>query len=480
MNNQRPTAAFSLLLAAALVFSACARRPAPVQNPAPATPPAKAEEQAGKPDPNVPRPPEKKAPEQTIIPAEAKRTAREADLFLKETEKDTATITFEDALNFYQEAKTARERGDLEGAIKSLDDAYGILLRLPDPADSYLIQEKENLRLLIAQRIQEIYAARRNPVVGNHRAIPLDENAFVQKEIASFLGPERKTFEEAYRRSGFYRDWIQEELRKAGLPEELVWLPVVESSYYPLALSTARAMGLWQFIRSTGLRYGLNQDKFIDERMDPFKSTKAAIRYLTDLHSFFGDWTTALAGYNCGEGLVQRVINTQNINYLDNFWDLFARLPYQTVRYVPRFIAATLLIQNPAKYGFQLPEPYPPLRFDTVTLSYPAKLATLSAALGLEATELEILNPELRQKSTPDRAYELRVPVGYGEKLLAAMSGVPKYIPPEYAAHLVRSGETLGAIARKYGTSVQTLMRINNLRSTLIRVGQKLQVPGRG
>jgi membrane-bound lytic murein transglycosylase D len=232
-------------------------------------------------------------------------------------------------------------------------------------------------------------------------------------------------------------------------------------------------------MRSTGFRYDLKLDKYVDERMDPYKSTRAAIKYLEELHSFFGDWTTALAGYNCGEGFVQRVINTQNISYLDNFWDLFARLPYQTARYVPRFIAATLIIQNPSKYGVKLPEPYPPLKFDTVKIAYPAKLQTLSAALGLEATELEILNPELRQKSTPDREYELRVPVGYGDKLLAAIASVPKYIPPEYATHLVRRGETLGSIARKYGTSVQTLMRINNLRSTLIRVGQTLRIPTR-
>ncbi|MBM3295737.1 MAG: LysM peptidoglycan-binding domain-containing protein, partial [Candidatus Aminicenantes bacterium] len=131
-------------------------------------------------------------------------------------------------------------------------------------------------------------------------------------------------------------------------------------------------------------------------------------------------------------------------------------------------------------YGLRLPEPYPPLRFDTVTVNHPAQLQTLAAAAGFEAAELEILNPELRQKSTPDRAYDLRVPVGGGERLLAALAAVPKYVPPEYAAHLVRQGETLSAIARKYGTSVQTLMRINNLRSTLIRVGQALRIPGRG
>ncbi|MBM3294279.1 MAG: lytic transglycosylase domain-containing protein, partial [Candidatus Aminicenantes bacterium] len=405
-----------------LLLASCARRPLSPPAAEPAAASVQAEAPAAPPSKSLPPPAGKKtASEPTIIPDEERRTVREAAFAEAEAVKDSSTLTFEEALTRYEEAKSARERGDFEAAIQSLDDAYGILLKIPFPAaDSTLEQEKENLRLLIAQRIQEIYASRRNPVVGNHRAIPLEDNPWVRKEINSFLGPERKVFEEAYRRSGFYRDWIREELRRAGLPEELVWLPVVESSFSSRALSSARALGLWQFIRSTGLRYGLNQDKYIDERMDPYKSTKAAIRYLEDLHSYFGDWTTALAGYNCGEGFVQRVIKTQNINYLDNFWDLFARLPYQTARYVPRFIAVTLIIQNPEAYGLRLPEPYPPLRFDTVTVNHPAQLQTLAAAAGFEAAELEILNPELRQKSTPDRAYDLRVPVGGGERLLAA------------------------------------------------------------
>ena len=187
-----------------------------------------------------------------------------------------------------------------------------------------------------------------------------------------------------------------------------------------------------------------------------------------------------MAAYNCGEGVVQYCINTQRISYLDNFWDLFQRLPYQTARYVPRLIAASHIIRDPQKYGVTLPEPYPPLKFETVKINYPTMLSTLSVALGLEATELEFLNPELRQKSTPDHEYELRVPIGYAEKTLAAMNRVPKYVPPEFATYRVRSGDTLSSIAQKFGTSVQTLQRINNLRGTLIYPGQVLKIPGRG
>jgi len=423
--------------------------------------------------------PDKKNPEKTIIPVEEKIRAAEHNP-AKTVASDEASISIEDALNAYENAKAARERGDFEGAMNLLDEAYRILLRLQISADSPLITEKDSLRLLIAQRIQEISASRRNPVVNNHKSIPLTENQWVEREIKSFTGPERKAFEEGYRRAGFYKDWIQGELRKAGLPEELAWLPIVESWYMPQAYSTARALGIWQFIRTTGLQFGLDQDKFIDERRDPFKSTQGAIQYLTYLHSFFGDWTTALAAYNCGEGYVQRIINSQNISYLDNFWDLFQRLPFQTARYVPRFIATVLIIQNPAKYGMTLPEPYPPLKFDTVKINYPAKLSDLSATLGLDTSELEFLNPELRYKSTPDTLYDLRVPVGMGDRLLAAIKNLPKYIPPEYATYRVKSGDTLSSIARHFGLSVSNLQKINNLRGTLIVVGQTLRIPSRG
>jgi len=475
----RPRRIFSLA-AVVLMLCSCSSKPRPVQAP----PAAQA-----KPSPEI-APPQTAQPQEikvlearTIIPPEEKKSAVEgAGLQEKNaaSDKDEALASLEEALNVYQEADLARERGDLDAALDSLDEAYRLILRVKLPPDSSLLQEKNNLRLLIAQRIQEISAIRRNPVSGNHKSIPLVENKYVLFEIELFKGPERKFFEEAYKRSGLYKDWIREELRKAGLPEELCWLPIIESWYQVRALSRARASGMWQFIKSTGLRYGLTRDRFIDERMDPYKATIAAIKYLSELHSFFGDWLTALASYNCGEARVQYCINTQNIKYLDDFWELFQRLPFETARYVPRFIATLLVIQNPEKYGFTLPEPYPPLTFETIKINYPTKLGTLSASLGLDASELIYLNPELLNESTPNKEYELRVPVGYSEKALTAINSLPKYLPPEYGTHIVRSGQTLSQIAARYGTSVAALQRLNGLRGTLIRIGQSLKVPGRG
>ena len=420
----------------------------------------------------------------TIIPPEEKKAiGQETDLQERTNgaEKDETAVLLEKALNLYQEAKLARDKGDLDAAIKVLDEANLIILKLAIPPDSPLIQDKDNLRLLIAQRIQEIYASRRNPVNGNGKAIPLVVNKWVDNEVKLFTGVERKAFEEAYRRSGLYIDWIREELRKAGMPEELCWLPVIESWFQPRALSRARALGMWQFIASTGFRYGLSQDRFVDERMDPYKASRAALKFLDELHSFFGDWSSALAAYNCGEGAVQRVIASQNINYLDNFWDLFQRLPYETARFVPRFIATVSIIRDPAKYGITLPEPYAPLKFDVAKVNKPTKLSALAKALGLEVSELTFLNPELRLDSTPDRDYELKVPVGYAEKTLQMIASVPKYVPPVYETYIVRPGDTLGGIAHKYGTSAQAIIQINGLRSNyLIYPGQQLKIPGRG
>ncbi|MDD8031352.1 MAG: LysM peptidoglycan-binding domain-containing protein [Acidobacteriota bacterium] len=387
----------------------------------------------------------------------------------------------EEAYALIQEAQGALESGDLDEALVLLDQAYSVLLRIETSDDLSLDQEKNDLRILLAQKIQQVYAFRLPPPSTNHRTIPLVENKWVLSELKLFQTVERKFFEESYLRSGLYRPLIIEELKKAGLPEELSWLPLIESGFKSRALSRARALGLWQFIASTGYRYGLKRDRFIDERMDPIKSTQAAIKYLTELHDFFGDWTTAIAAYNCGEMRVQNVIRAQKIDYLDNFWDLFANLPYETARYVPRFIATLLIVENPEKYGFTLPQPEPALAFETININKPVKLSSLAARLGLNQDLLIQLNSELRHNSTPNYEYSLRVPPGYGEQTIACLNELPSWIPPEavYGWHLVKKGENLGLIARRYRTTVSAIVRLNNLKnSRLIYPGQRLKIPG--
>ena len=254
---------------------------------------------------------------------------------------DQRQETLDAALQLCQDAQKEWEEGNPDGAIENLDRAYEFMVYVSPDDGVDLLQQKDDLRFLISKRIVEIYASRQNAVNGNHNEIPLIMNEHVKKEIKYFLGGEKKCFLAAYKRSGLYRSMILEELREAGLPDKLCWLPLIESRFKEKALSRARALGLWQFIPSTGYKFGLKRDKWIDERMDPPKSTRAAIEYLTQLHKIFGDWTTALAAYNCGEGRVLRVIRKQHLNYLDNFWDLYERLPLETARYVPRFLAAS-------------------------------------------------------------------------------------------------------------------------------------------
>lgn len=431
---------------------------------------------------------EKKAPPQEETPLETAITGDQADSKNNEENKAWETETqgspaqTDEVYALIQEAQTALEKGELDLALTRLDQAYSVLLRVEALPESELYQEKNDLRILLAQKIQQVYAFRLPAPSTNHKTIPLVENKWVQAEIKLFQTAERKFFEEAYRRSGQYRPMIVEELKKCGLPEELSWLPLIESGYKPRALSRARALGLWQFIASTGYRYGLKRDKFIDERMDPVKSTRAAIKYLQELHDFFGDWTTAIAAYNCGEMRVQNVIRAQKIDYLDNFWDLFANLPYETARYVPRFIATLMILENPEKFGFNLPPLEPALNYETVTLQKPVKLSALASKLGLSQEQLVQLNPELRHDSTPDNRYELRVPVGWAEPTLACLPDLPKWLPPDavFGWHTVKKGETLGLIARRYRTTINAIVRLNNLRnSRLIYPGQRLKIPGR-
>jgi len=464
----------TLIIVLIIFLGSCSSHKQNVEKIQTTPPPAPAKEQ------NVEEP----LPEEPVkTTAEKQQTENEISLQDEPLiqDKEGPSQLLEEALDAYQDAQNAWERGDFNTALVALDEAYSLILKAELPLDSPLIQEKDDLRLLIAQRIQEIYASQLITVGDKNKTIPLIENNHVKAEIKKFQTRERKYFEESYKRSGKYREIIIEELRKAGLPEHLSWIPHIESWFKVRALSRARALGLWQFISSTGYRFGLKRNRWVDERMDPIKSTRAAIKFLTELHSLFGDWTTALAAYNCGEFRVQNVIRNQRINYLDNFWDLYKMLPRETARFVPRFIASLLIINNPEKYGFNLPPPDPPLQYETITINRPLKLSTLSAKLSLDAKELGSLNPELRHDATPDFTYSLKVPVGYGDKILLAINSLPRWVPPEatYFLHYVRRGETVSQIARRYRTSVSAIARLNGLRRVnLIRPGQRLKIPG--
>ena len=390
----------------------------------------------------------------------------------------------DEALDFCQASQDFWQKGELENALEALDHAYALILKTDTTNSPKLIQQKEDLRFMISKRILEIYASRNIVVNGNHNAIPLVMNKHVQLEINHFTKyGEKSFFIEAYKRSGKYRPYIVSQLKAAGIPVELSWLPLIESGFKVNALSRARALGPWQFIPSTGYKFGLKRDKYIDERIDPVKSTHAAIAYLKELHQIFGDWSTVLAAYNCGEGRVLRVIRSQNINYLDNFWDLYERLPRETARYVPRFMAALFIINNPEKYGLNAITVDEPLEYENVTVSKQIHLKNIAQEIGVAEKTLRELNPELRYRILPQDNYPLRVPPGKSEVLLANLDKIPVSYPPQsaYVYHRIRPGESLSTIARRYHSSVRKIMRANNLnRSSYIVAGKKLKIPRRG
>jgi len=395
-----------------------------------------------------------------------------------------AQARLDEALDFCEVSQSAWQKGELDIAFEALDKAYSLILEIDSKQEAKLLQQKEDLRFLISKRILEIYASRNIVVNGNHDEIPMEMNRHIESELRSFsTGREKPYFITAYQRSGKYRPYILQALKAAGLPEELSWLPLIESHFKVKALSRARALGLWQFIPSTGYKFGLKRNQYIDERIDFIKSTDAAIAYLKELHNIFGDWATVLAAYNCGEGRVLKVIQTQNINYLDNFWDLYQRLPLETARYVPRFFATLHMVKNPEKYGLDRAMVDEPLVYDEVEINRQVHLKDVGPAIGAELAELQELNPELRYSIVPPEPYTLRVPTGHADKLLAALDTLPTSNVPQRAFvwHSVRRGETLGTISKRYRTSVTNIMRANNLHSShYIRAGKRLKIPVRG
>lgn len=389
----------------------------------------------------------------------------------------------ENGLEICQEATDLWKLGKLDEALHKLDLAYESVLLIGAVENPDIIQGKEDLRLMISKRVVEIHSSRRMTAGGLERAIPIVMNKHVAREIKSFQRGENTFFKESYARSGKYRPMILAALREEGLPDQLSWLPLIESGFKTRALSRARALGPWQFIPSTGYRYGLSRSQWIDERMDPEKSTRAAIAYLHELHDMFGDWLSALAAYNCGENRVMRAIKTQRINYLDNFWDLYNKLPRETVRYVPRFLATLIILEDPEKYGITLPEPMAPEDYTSTEINRVVHLKDLDELAGLPKGTFQKLNPELRHKMTPNKPYQLKIPTPSKDTVIAGLDRIKqRQLPADsYMVHRVRSGETLSTIARRYRTTVTRIVNHNNLRSRhRIRLGQRLKIPSKG
>lgn len=307
--------------------------------------------------------------------------------------------------------------------------------------------------------------------------VPIVLNASVESHLDYFNTKGRDRFQLWLNRSGRYMPLMTQIFRENGLPEDLVFVSLIESGFNPYAYSRSHAVGAWQFMKGTGRKYGLRIDSYIDERRDVVKSTHAAAAYLKDLYAMFDSWPLALASYNGGEGRVGRAMKRTNT---EDFWDLRAtrHLHPETQNYVPKFMAATIIAKNPEKYGFA-PKYEKPLVYDEVTITRPTDLRVIAKVASVTYGELKHLNPELRQGVTPlgYKAYRLKLPVGTRGVFEQNFSKLPEWSKTVWMRHTIRRGETLSSIARRFGTSTTALRDMNQLSGSGIRAGATVLVP---
>jgi len=321
-------------------------------------------------------------------------------------------------------------------------------------------------------------------------AYPVMLNAQVQFHLDRFTGSSLEVVTLWVHRSSRYLAMIREVLRTRGLPEDLAFTAMIESGFKPDAVSRVGAKGMWQFMAGTARRYGLRVDRWVDERLDPEKSTIAAASYLNDLYRQFGSWALAQAAYNAGEVKVTRAIQKTGSR---DFWTLAQsrHLRRETKEFVPQIHAATVIGRDPDRYGFDFDE-VDPVAFDTLTVPPATDLRRLATSAGLAPGDVRALNPTLvRGVTPPGGPWTLRLPAGERERVAAAL--VPrrapgmagsKHVEVSHAAatgdvHVVRPRDTVSAIARQYGVSVGDVMRWNRLDSLdRIRPGDRLRVAG--
>ncbi len=280
-------------------------------------------------------------------------------------------------------------------------------------------------------------------------------------------------------RARLYLFHIVEEVEKRGMPMEIALLPAIESAYKPYAYSRARAAGLWQFIPSTGRRYGLKMNWWYDGRRDVMASTQAALDYLEKLYSDFdGDWFLALAAYNAGEGRVMRAIEYNRRHGRPTSYEHLTQLKWETRNYVPRLMAMVNIVADPARYGIELAsipnKPY----FARVETESQVDLGVVARLMDMSVEDLTLINPGLKRWATdPEGPHSLLVPVDKKDALINGLESLPEEARVQWRHHAVQRGDTLYELARRYGVTVQAIRTANGLRSNLLRAGQSLMIP---
>ncbi len=304
---------------------------------------------------------------------------------------------------------------------------------------------------------------------------PIDLNDKVLTWVSLFSTTKRGFMENALGRASMYLPMIRQVFAEEGVPSDLAYLAVIESGFRNEAKSRAKAVGMWQFIRSTGRIYGLNGTAWLEERRDPMKATRAAARYLKRLYEITGDWYLAASSYNAGPLTLERAI--QNVG-TRNFWDLACSrwLRTETKNYIPELCAAILVGRNPERYGLRI-VPLTPYAYETVTVPSMTSLTVLARCAGTDATTLKALNPELLRGSTPPGSYLLRVPPGRALDCLRQLAHMPAGKRLDFQGYTVRKGDTLAKVAKRFKLTPEDLLSANDMTANQFRSGKRLLVP---
>ena len=329
------------------------------------------------------------------------------------------------------------------------------------------------------------------------RVMEMPFNAFVRSFIDLYTVRRRTQLSHLLGLSDYYFPVFEAELNKAQLPLELKYLPVIESALRPTAISRAGAGGLWQFMVATGRMYGLEINSLVDERMDPYKSTVAAVRYLSDLYSIYNDWHLVIAAYNCGPGNVNKAI--RRAGGKRDYWAIYPFLPQETRGYVPIFIAANYAMYYAAEHNIcKTPVSFPAVA-DTIIVNQRLHLQQIASVLDLPLEQVRLMNPQFRRDIIPgdQRPYAVNVPLNMAGKFIDLFDEIAAYKADELInnrrtdviissagsagtgnviIHTVQSGQTLSGIAARYGVSVARIREWNNIRGTMIRTGQRLRI----
>lgn len=315
--------------------------------------------------------------------------------------------------------------------------------------------------------------------------VPNEYRFMVSKWLDYFQGRGRPYMERYLSRSTRYLPMMKEVLKNNGLPGDLVYIPLIESGFSPKARSHAGAVGYWQMIRGTAKRYDLKINNMVDERLDPIRSTESATLFLKGLYNLFGSWYLAIASYNVGENRVQHAVMK---HLTRSFWELAHRkvLPKETVDYVPKFIAASMIAREPDKYGFNDIAFQLPLSFETVDSPKPVDLRKLSSLLQISYDDIRELNPSYRTNiAVPIQGdvVHLRIPAGKKEMIASQLDQAftvvnSRTLASSPGTYKVRQGDNLSRIAKKFSTSISALKEANELKTgSLLRVGSLIRIP---